>query len=355
MSPDPWSMASLDSAAQRVERLDLRSVRPYVRFGTASDRYAGWIGQVYPEEFESRVKARTRTLAGRKYREETVPIESVEAYFEHFDVLELDFTFYRPLLESGGEKSSNWFVLERYAEHAPDSAQFLLKAPQAFFARILRAGRGYEPNPRYLDSDACRRRFLEPARSLLGDRLKGVLFEQEYQRKAETPDTGEYVAALVPFFDAVSGEAPAHVELRSPHLLEPPYFDWLEDRGIGHVFSHWTWLPTLSRQWSLSGGRFTSAAGDAVVRLLTPLRVRYADAYAMAHPFDRPVPELSETPQAREMVADAASLAMNASIRNATVVIIANNRAWGNAPTLAQEVARRVLEEEARGSVQTRP
>ncbi len=348
-------MASGETAADRVERLDLRSVTPYVRFGTASDRYAGWIGQIYPDEYTPRVQRRTRTLAGLRFEERTVPIESVSSYFEHFDVLELDFTFYRPLLEDDGEMGPNWFVLQRYAAEAPASAQFLLKAPQAYFARVLRAGRGYEPNPRYLDADACRARFLEPARALLGDRLRGVLFEQEYQKKSETPDPGAYVADMAPFFDAVSGEAATHIELRSPHLLEPPYFDWLEDRGIGHVFSHWTWLPPLSRQWRASGERFTSSAGDAVVRLLTPLRVKYADAYALAHPFDRPVPELSETPQARAMVSDAASLALQASIRDATVVVIANNRAWGNAPALAQEVARRVLEEDARRPAQTRP
>lgn len=347
--PHVDSPAEPDDRSERVERLDLRSVAPFVRFGTASDRYAGWIGQIYPEEFASRVQRRSRTLGGKKFEERTVPIESVRDYFEHFDVLELDFTFYRPLLEPGGEPGPNHFVLQRYAEHAPDSAQFLLKAPQTWFARVLRAGRGYESNPQYLDADACRSRFLEPARRLLGDRLRGVLFEQEYQRKSETPDPGAYVAELAPFFDAIAGHAPMHIELRSPHLLEPPYFDWLEDRGIGHVFSHWTWLPSLGRQWRACGERFTASGGDAVVRLLTPLRVKYADAYAMAYPFDRAVPELSESSQAREMVGDAAALALQAEARDACVIIIANNRAWGNAPALAQAVARRVLDEEARG------
>jgi len=290
-----------------------------------------------------------RKLGGHTYEERTVPIESVTDYFRHFDVLELDFTFYRPLLEAGGERGSNWFVLQRYAEHAPDSAGFLLKAPQAYFARVLRKGRGYEPNPGFLDAEACRTRFLEPARDLLGDRLRGVIFEQEYQRKSESPDAGAYVAELAPFFDAVCREAPAHIELRSPHLLEPPYFDWLEDRGIGHVFSHWTWLPPLSTQWRMANERFTSSAGDAVIRLLTPLRMKYADAYAAAYPFDRPVPELCDTDQARRMVGDAAAIALEAAVRDATVIVVANNRAWGNAPALAQEVARRVLEAEARG------
>lgn len=332
----------------RVERLDLRRLTPHVRFGTASDRYAGWIGSVYPESFADRVQSRSRKLGGDTYEERTVPIDSVRHYFEHFDVLELDFTFYRPLLDADGAATPNWFVLQRYADHAPSDASFLLKAPQAFFARILRRGHGYEPNPGFLDAEGCRRRFLDPARDLLGDRLRGVVFEQEYQRKKESPSPEDNVAELDPFFAQLDGDVQAHVELRSPHLLEPPFFDWLEARGIGQVFSHWTWLPPLRAQWSAAGQRFTAANRDAVVRLLTPLRTSYADAYALAHPFDRAVPELSETPQAASMVADAAMLALEAEARKACVVIVANNRAWGNAPALAQAVARRVLDEEAR-------
>lgn len=336
--------------ADRVERLDLRRLAPYVRFGTASDRYAGWIGQVYPEEYEERVQSRTRKLGGDKYEERRVPVDSVAHYFEHFDVLEVDFTFYRPLLEPDGDAGQNWFVLQRYADAAPEDAGFLLKAPQAYFARVLRRGRGrYESNPDYLDAEGCRRRFIEPAHRLLGDRLRGIVFEQEYQRKKEAPSPADNVAELDPFFEAIGSDTQCHVELRSPHLLEAPHFDWLADRGLGHVFSHWTWLPPLADQWRASGERFTAANRDAVVRLLTPLRMKYADAYALAHPFDRPVPELADSDQAKAMVRDATALALEAAVRDACVVVIANNRAWGNAPALAQTIARRVLDAEARG------
>jgi hypothetical protein len=41
---------------------------------------------------------------------------------------------------------------------------------------------------------------------------------------------------------------------------------------------------------------FSTADEEAVCRLLTPRDVKYADAYAEAHPLDAPVPSLSETP-----------------------------------------------------------
>ena len=64
--------------------------------------------------------------------------------------------------------------------------------------------------------------------------------------------------------------------------MVPPYFAWLEDRGLGFVFSHWTWLPPLRKQWELCGSRFTAANRHVVARLLTPLHLKYADAYAQA-------------------------------------------------------------------------
>ncbi|MDQ7041230.1 MAG: DUF72 domain-containing protein [Rhodothermus sp.] len=333
----------------RIEAFDLRSVHPNLRLGTASDRYAGWIGQIYPEHYRRTIKARTRRLEGRTFEERMLPIASVRDYFKHFDVLELDFTFYRPLREADGRPTSSLFTLHQYATHAPASARFLLKAPQQFFAATLRRSRGdrvlYETNPHYLNAEACRHQFIKPARDVLGDRLLGVIFEQEYRRVDDSPDPEANIAALDAFFDALNGEVQAHLELRSSHLLTPAYFDWLDRRGLGFVFSHWTWLPPLRRQWRLCGERFTAADRNAVVRLLTPLQMTYAEAYVRAYPFDRPVPELAGTRQARDMVLDATALVFRAAMEGVTVNVIANNRAWGNAPDLARTIARRVLEE----------
>ena len=347
--------AELEARLARLEAYDLRRVHPNLRLGTASDRYAGWIGQIYPEHYRREIKTRPRRLEGRTFEERVLPVASVRDYFEHFDVLELDFTFYRPLREADGRPTASLFTLQQYATHAPPEARFLLKAPQQFFAATLRRTRGgrvtYEENPHYLDAEACRRQFLEPAREVLGERLLGVIFEQEYRRVGESPDPEANIAALDAFFDALDGDVQAHLELRSAHLLTPAYFDWLAARGLGFVFSHWTWLPPIRRQWRLCGERFTAADRNVVVRLLTPLEMTYAEAYARAYPFDRPVPELAGTRQARDMVLDVTALVFRAAMEDAVVNVIANNRAWGNAPDLARAIARRVLEEVRRRSL----
>lgn len=339
---------------ERIDAFDFRELHEGLRFGTASDRYAGWLGQIYPEHYADRLSSRPRRLEGQTFTERTLPVESAADYFEHFEVLELDFTFYRPLLEPDGAPSNNHFVLERYAEHAPPDAGFFLKAPQEVTARTLRGGRdgapAYSANPTYLDADVFVRRFLEPAAAILGKRLRGIVFEQEYQRVSESPSPEDNLAELDGFFAQVPAGVQIHLELRSAHLLTEPYFAWLETRGLGFVFSHWTWLPPLREQWKRCGGRFTARDGQVVTRLLTPLGMPYARAYAQAHPFDKPLPAITESNAGRSMVLDVAALAYQAFGSNRILNIIVNNRAWGNAPALAQAIAHRILDEEARRS-----
>jgi uncharacterized protein YecE (DUF72 family) len=346
----PSPPSSIESRRTAVDRYEFHGVHPNVRFGTASDRYAGWLGQIYPEDqYDDRISTRKRTLQGQSFEERRVPIESVRAYFEHFGVLELDFTFYRPLLENG-DPSSNYFVLSNYLDHAPDDAAFLLKAPQQFFARTLRRKGEYVDNPTFLDAEGYISTFHEPAVELLGDRLDGIIFQQEYQRVAESPSPDENVNQLDDFFSQLPDDAQFHLELRSEHLLSTSYFDWLDARGLGHVFSHWTWLPAIRKQWKQCGQRFTATNDQVVSRLLTPRNVKYADAYATAYPFDAPAPEISETEQAHDMVLDVTALAYRAQAENALLNVVANNRAWGNAPDLARTIAHRILDEEEKQS-----
>ncbi len=346
------STLTINDRRDRADRFVFRDLHPHARFGTASDRYAGWIGQIYTDEYS--VSSRRRKLGGRTFEERTVPVESVAEYFEHFEILELDFTFYRPLIDADGKPTTNYGVLQRYADFAPDNASFLLKAPQAFFARRFRrqieGKRTYVDNPDFLNAPACAGSFIHPALEILGDRIVGIIFEQEYQRVSDSPDPLENVAELDRFFGDLPHLVQPHIEIRSPHLLQPAYFDWLQDRGIGFVFSHWTWLPPIRKQWALSGERFTAADRQIVVRLLTPLDVPYAEAYARTHPFDAVVDEVANSPQAQRMVLDTTALAFRAEAEDAELNVITNNRAWGNAPELSRAIARRILDEEERRS-----
>jgi hypothetical protein len=87
------------SPKARLETFHFRNIHPQIFIGKASDRYAGWIGQIYSHDrYQGKITKRTKIIAGKSFIEEVLPVDSVGEYFEHFPVLEIDFTFYRPLL-----------------------------------------------------------------------------------------------------------------------------------------------------------------------------------------------------------------------------------------------------------------
>jgi hypothetical protein len=58
------------------------------------------------------------------------------------------------------------------------------------------------------------------------------------------------------------------------------------------VLSHWTWLPPLLKQFAKSGGKFFNSDKQCIVRLMTQIGMHYEEAYARAHPFDKPIEEM---------------------------------------------------------------
>jgi len=77
---------------------------------------------------------------------------------------------------------------------------------------------------------------------------------------------------------------------------------------------------------------------------MTPLRVRYEEAYARAFPFNETVPGMMSP----GMVEDSVALMLEGVGQDTLVNVLINNRAGGNAPQIAQEVARRFLEKHSK-------
>ncbi|NLI82322.1 MAG: DUF72 domain-containing protein [Deltaproteobacteria bacterium] len=323
------------------ENFRFRGLHPQVFLGTASDRYAAWMGQIYSRErFEKRVATRTKAFSGHTYREDVLPLESVSEYFDHFRTLEIDFTFYQLLLDAEGNPTQSHRVLEGYRRHLAPEDRLLLKVPQVICARKISRGGSHVENPDFLDPDVFTNRFFEPAVALLGSHLEGMIFEQEYHRKQErmTPD------AVAEAFDAFFGSIPAdsryHLELRTDSYLSKPVFTVLEKHGVGQVLSHWTWLPPLDRQFAKVGRRVLNAGGRLVVRLLTPAGTRYEEAYAAAYPFDKLVEGMLQP----KMIDDTVAIVKAAISQGVRVHVVVNNRAGGNAPLIARLLAERFLE-----------
>ena len=306
----------------------------------ASDRYAGWIGQIYTEgRYTKGITQRTHKIGERSFVERVLPVESVQEYFEHFPLLEIDYTFYRLLLDNHGKPTQNYHVLSEYKRYLKDEDLLVLKVPQAICARKLRRSGKLVENEDYLNPEVFTRQFYKPAIEILGPNLGGFIFEQEYHPKSDRHPTHELARSLDTFFDKIPRDTRFHIELRTEAYLAEEVFEVLERHGVGLVFSHWTWLPSLSKQLTREGGRFFNSGSSCIVRLITPLRMKYEDSYARAFPFDKPIDGMLDP----RMLEDTVQIIREAVKRGKKIAIIVNNRAGGNAPLIAKEIARKIL------------
>jgi uncharacterized protein YecE (DUF72 family) len=319
---------SCGSPQEEVKKFLFRHLHPQVKIGTASDRYAGWLGQIYTgERYQGRITQRTKGVGELTFNEKFLPIDSTAEYFEHFPVLEIDFTFYRPLLDNKSKPTQAFQVLKAYQKHLQDGDALLLKVPQVFTAPKMRRGGQRQENPAYLNAEVFTRLFYEPATELLGPALTGLIFEQEYLTKQNRPPVTEMVAALDTFFQKIPKDNRYHLELRTDLYLREPVFEVLENHGVGQVLSHWTWLPPLRKQLAKAGGRFFNTGKQSVIRLLTPPGMRYDDSYVQAYPFDKLVEGMLQP----EMILETVDIMMQAVNQGVVVNVIINNRAGGNA------------------------
>ncbi len=325
---------------QNVKSFNFRNLHPKVLLGTASDRYAGWIGQIYTaDRYQGRARRRTKKVGGKSFVEEILPIDSVREYFGHFSVLEIDYTFYSPLMDSDGQPSRIHHVLQRYRQHMKEGDRVVLKIPQMITAQKVRRAGKYLPNETYLNPEMFTARFYEPAIRILGGTFSGMIFEQEYQRKQERVPAKQMADDLDRFFEAVPKDSRYHMELRTEAYLSSPVFDVLEKHGVGQVLSHWTWLPPLRKQLAKANQKIFNAGRRRIIRLMTPIGIRYEHAYAKAHPFDKLVEGMLQP----EMVLETAGLMRKAIEESIETSVLINNRAGGNAPVIAQRVAEQFL------------
>lgn len=330
------------SSSATTSRFQFRRLHPKIFIGTASDRYAGWIGQIYTgQNYEGRITKRSKKIAGKSFKEETLPIESVKEYFQHFPVLEIDYTFYSPLLDKDGQPAKNFHVLKNYAQYINANDRVILKIPQMVSAQKIRYGSKYVKNETYLNPDIFFKRFYEPANDILGDSLAGMIFEQEYQLNKERKPTQEMAEELDQFYQSIPKDSRYHIELRTGAYLYGPVLQVLEKHGIGQVLSHWTWLPRLKNQLDRAEGKVFNSGNQRIVRLMTPHGMRYEKAYTRAYPFDKLVDGMLQ----QKMVQDTVDIMRNAVDENIETNILINNRSGGNAPLIAERIAQEFLGE----------
>jgi len=291
---------------------------PLIRFGTSTWAYEGWQGLVYNKAY---LKGRFKKDCLAEYAQYQYQGEPL------FRTVGLDATFYRP--PSVGQ-------LAQYARHLPPSFEVCSKVweeltiPQ--YPAVERYGeKASQSNPRFLDATLFKEMVLPPYRQVLKDHTGPVIFE--FQRTGIAPEE------FLPRLDRFLGELPTDfsyaVEVRNPRLLGPDYHAILRSHAVSHVYNHWTYMPPLGEQHRKLSETFT--APFVVMRLLTPLRMKYEAAVQMAEPYNKIVKPLS---QMRE---DVVQLIREAAARERRAYVLVNNRAEGCAPLTVQALVDTLL------------
>jgi uncharacterized protein YecE (DUF72 family) len=316
-----------------------------ILIGTASDRYAGWIGQIYSAgRYDKGISRRSHKVGDKTFSEETLPVESATEYFEHFPLLEIDYTFYRLLLEKEGKPTQNFHILKTYRQYMKEEDRLLLKVPQVIMARKIRRKERFVENDTFLNAEIFTKQFYDPAMEILGPCLQGFIFEQEYHPKNDRFPPSQLAQDLDEFFRKIPKDKRHHIELRTEAYWADPVFEVLKKHGIGLVFSHWTWLPPLGKQFAKVRREFFNFGNQTVIRLITPLRMNYEESYAKAFPFDKMVNGMLDP----EMIADTVEIVNEAIKEKVQVNLVINNRAGGNAPLIAQKIDDKLHESHAR-------
>jgi uncharacterized protein YecE (DUF72 family) len=303
-----------------------------VYLGTSSWSFPGWERIVY----------------GGRFTEAQLARGALPAYAAHpiLRAVGIDRGFYQPLPAS---------EFERYARQVPDAFRFLVKAPALVTspAKETSGGAAAGPNPHFLDPDAAREFFVEPALQGLGAKAGPLVFQFSPLPRTlmRTPEAmhalierfGAFFAALP---DSGGGAKPIYaVELRDPELLTPRFVRMLRSTGVRLCLGVHARMPEATRQaaalhmldaegtqrddWHL--------AGPLVVRWSLQARLRYDDAKTRYAPFDRIIdPDIVTRGTLVHLI--------HVALRSAQpAFVIVNNKAEGSAPLSCIELARAVV------------
>lgn len=298
---DPPSSFDRAALAQRLRALAERKIL----IGTSSWKYDGWLDQIYTRE---------RYLSRGKFSRKAFEAECLAEFAETFPIVCGDFSFYQfPTAEF-------W---KKLFSSAPARLQFALKVPEEVTVEVFPRHPRYGPragrtNEAYLNADAFRAMFLEPLEPYRS-RIACLIFE--FGARGATAD--EFVAQIVPFFEALPETFRYAVEVRNREYLVAPYFDALREHKAAHVLNAWTKMPPLGEQIAIPGVFTTDFT---VVRALLRAGRAYETAVAQFAPYNKIQDENPEGRDALRKVIERMQQERRAAY------IFVNNRFEGNSP-----------------------
>jgi len=173
-----------------------------VRIGTCGWSYDDWKGVFYPEKLKS--------------------ADYLGHYAEHFDIVEVDSTFYR---------SPSRKMVEGWRDKTPRSFGFSLKVPQVItHEKVL------------VDCESGRDAFLAAAR-LLGEKLLCCVLQFGYFNKSAFAGQAEFLERLAPFLADWPDDVQLAVEVRNKAWMNKQLAELLRKHRTVWVLPDQAWMP----------------------------------------------------------------------------------------------------------------
>ncbi|MCO4769767.1 MAG: DUF72 domain-containing protein [Deltaproteobacteria bacterium] len=293
-----------------------------LRFGTSSWVYEGWKGQVYRESYGSAKAFRQESLA--EY-----------ARWPWFGAVGLDSSFYAPPAPA---------TLDRMARQLPPGMLWVAKVWEHItiprFPNHPRYGdRAGALNPDFLNAEVFAREVLPPFdRDGVREHCGPFLFEFQTLPPRVLPHLARVLERMDAFFGALPSRFRYAVELRTPELLIPEWFELLRRHRVAHCFNSWHRMPPLHHQLHVA----RSAGGDCgdvrLLRLLTVPGMEYGASVERFAPFDRLLDQADEVREA------AVEIALEGLAAGAQTIVLVNNRLEGNSPATIDALGRAILD-----------
>jgi uncharacterized protein YecE (DUF72 family) len=178
-----------------------------IRIGTSAFTAAGWPGSFYPEHLK--------------------PADYLSYYAEHFDIVEVDSTFY------GTPRVS---VVRAWDAKTPEGFRFAVKVPQEItHKRVLK------------DCDEELKTFLATM-GTLGGKLGPMLFQFGQFDKSAFRSLDDFLVRLIPFLKKLPRDRKFAIEVRNKNWLVPKLADVLREHGVALALIDQSWMP---RPWEM--------------------------------------------------------------------------------------------------------
>lgn len=196
-----------------------------LRIGTCSWKYPTWFPELYSAP------------KGINYLAE---------YSTRYDTVEIDQWFWS-LFGPADVVLPKAETVSEYAASVPAEFRFTVKAPNSITLTHLykRYTKGkLVPNKHFLSTELLEA-FLEtlgPLHSKLGP----IMFQFEYLNRTKMASMRQFIDQLAEFFDKAPEGFSYALEPRNPQLFNRPYFSFLKERGLSHVFIQGYYMPEIT-------------------------------------------------------------------------------------------------------------